>query len=251
MFDENIKKDVITSLGKLGLTDKEAAVYLALLSLGEVGSSKIISHTALHGQYVYQALDSLESKGLAQHVIKRGRKKFSAKSPNRLASLIDQQKRLADNVVTQLQSMIVLPPAQQFEIFQGEESFIAHEFELLDLASEHSELLVIGGEGDNFYQVMGHELIRYEKIRSKKNIKIKYLGSEAQRETLSKSKSDRRLFEYKLLPGMFTGLVNTNIWSNCIGLNLFGEPVTAFVMKNQQIADSYKQFFNALWQMAK
>jgi sugar-specific transcriptional regulator TrmB len=251
MIDENLKEELIKNLSKLGLTKNESSVYLALLMLGEVGSSKILSHTNLHGQYVYQSLESLEKKGLVQHVIKRGRKKFSAKNPSQITKLIDQQKKLADDVVSQLQKAIVLPPAQQFEIFQGNESYISHELNLLDSAQENSELLVIGGEGDNFGEIMKNELFNYEKVRNKKNIKIRYIGSEVQRDSLDKSKAERRLFEYRLLPGLFTGLVNTNIWSDKISFNLFGEPVTAFLIQNQQIADSYRQFFDTLWKLAK
>ncbi|NTW22602.1 hypothetical protein HGA34_03615 [Candidatus Falkowbacteria bacterium] len=251
MFDENVKQGLINDLSRLGLTKNESSVYISLLFLGEVGSSKIISQTNLHGQYVYQSIEALEKRGLVQHIIKRGRKKFSAKNPSQISKLVDQQKKLADNVVLQLQKAIILPPAQQFEVFQGEESYVSHELNLLNTAKANSELLIIGGEGDNFSRILSDKLFGYEKTRNKKNIKIKYIGSEPQRDALSLSKSERLNFEYRLLPGLFTGLVNTNIWSDKISFNLFGEPVTAFLIQNQQIAESYKQFFDTLWRLGK
>ena len=109
-----MNKEILENLRKLGLSDKEAVVYTSLLGLGEVGSSKIIKNAELHGQFVYQALESLEEKGLVQHVIKRGRKKFSAKNPQVLRRLVEQQKTIADEVAAKLQELMVLPPEQRF-----------------------------------------------------------------------------------------------------------------------------------------
>ncbi len=244
-------KEIQNGLEKLGLSDKEAKVYIALLKLGEVGSSKIIREAELHGQYVYQTLESLEERGLVQHVIKHGRKKFSAKSPQVLTRLIDQQKTIAESVASKLQELMVLPPDQRFEVFQGRESYVAHEFDLLEQAQEGSELLVIGGTGDKFNETMGNRLGEYAALQIKKNIIIRYLGSEGQRADMPQIHGRRKLFEARYLPGLFTGQVNTNVWPNCLGFNIFGEPVTRFTIWSPVVAGSYRQFFETLWKIAK
>lgn len=249
MFDENEKKELLNNLQSLGLKEKEALVYLSLLELGEVGSSKVIKSSALHGQYVYMALESLENKGLVQHVIKQGRKKFMAKNPSTLVGLIERQKNIADKMVDKLKNMVVLPAQQQFEIYQGKDSFIAYEFGLLEKALENSQLLIIGGTGDDFFETMRMNLQKYEKIRLEKNIVVRYIGSEGQKKELLEEKNNRKLFEYRILPGLFTGIVNTNIWQDAIGFNIFGNPVTAFSISNSLIAISYRQFFESLWEL--
>jgi len=244
-------KEVLNDLRTLGLSEKEAAVYVSLLRLGEVGSSKIIKEAELHGQYVYQALEKLEEKGLAQHVVKRGRKKFSAKNPTVLARLIDQQKLLAESLVEKLREMVALPPEQRFEVFQGRESYVAHEFEMLEKASDASELLVIGGTGDKFNEMMGERLQAYAALQVKKNITVRYIGSEGQRTSMLQMHGRRKLFEIRYLPGLFTGQVNTNVWPSAIGFNIFSEPVTRFTIWNPVVAGSYAQFFETLWKIAK
>jgi len=251
MFDEIENKSILNDLKLLGLKDNEATVYLALLELGEVGSSKIIKKTNLHGQYVYNCLGTLEEKGLIQHLIKNGRKKFTAKNPRILVSLIERQKEIARSVVEKLKEAMVMPPHQHFETYQGEESYIIYEFELLKNAPEGSELLVIGGSGDDFAKNMNKNLYSYEKLRIEKNISIRYIGSENQKKELMRSKNHRELFEYRILPGLFTGMVNTNIWPASIGFNIFGSPVTVFSISNPVIAGSYKQFFETLWRIGK
>ena len=147
------------SLTHLGLVSKEASVYLALLQLGVTGSSRIMGTTSLHGQFVYQALASLEEKGLVQHVIQNGRKKFSAKPPSVLVSLIEQQKREAESVATSLERVLTLSTPQQFEVFQGQESFVVHESDLLRHAPKDATILVLGGSGDAFVATMADKLI--------------------------------------------------------------------------------------------
>ena len=251
MFDEKEESKILHDLQALGLSDKEAKVYTSLLKLGEVGSSKIIKEAELHGQYVYQALGSLEKRGLVQHVIKNGRKKFSAKNPKVLTRLIDQQKVIAENVTSKLQEMMVLPPDQRFEVFQGIDSYIAHEFEMLERAPESSELLVIGGTGDRFNETMGERLGEYASLQVKKNIRVRYIGSEGQRTAMPQLHGGRKLFEARYLPGLFTGQVNTNVWPDSLGFNIFGEPVTRFTIWNPVVAGSYRQFFETLWKIAK
>lgn len=249
-FDKDQLENIQAQLQKLGLSAHQSAVYIALLSLGQVGSSKIIQMTGLHGQYVYQSLYDLEEKGLVGHIIFNGRKKFQAKHPSILSQIVEAQKDIANNVVQQLNNLLLLPPPQQFDIYQGEESYVRYEFQSLMTAEKGSLLCIIGGDGDHFVRIMGARLAEYERIRKRKEIQIHYLGSISQKEELTKMHKERAFFDYRLLPGLFTGLVNTNIWAEHIGLNLFGNPIVCFTISNRQVADSYRGFFNTLWQMA-
>ncbi|MFA5188984.1 MAG: helix-turn-helix domain-containing protein [Patescibacteria group bacterium] len=250
MLDEKQKSKLSKNLTSLGLSEKESLVYLALIELGEVGSSKIIIHTGLHGQYVYDALNKLEEKGLIQHIIKNGRKKFIAKSPNILVNLITRQQLLAQETAKRLAELAVMPEEQKSETFAGAESYVANEFELLNNTEDNNQLLIIGGKGDHFAAEMGEGLKQYEKIRVQKKIIIRYIGSQEQKEELENLKKSRKYFEYKILPGLFTGLVNTNIWPETINFNIYGSPVTSFVVYNKKIAQGYHQFFEVLWKMA-
>lgn len=250
-LDENRKSILVEHLKTLGLNKREALVYLALLRLGETGTSLIIRDANLHGQYVYQALGALEERGLVQHVIRRGRKKFTAKNPRVLTRLIDHQRVIAQDLAVKLEELMVLPPEQRFETFQGKEAYVAHEFEILKQQQENTELLVIGGVGDKFNENMGDRLQEYAVLQIKKNITIRYIGSESQRAGMPLMHGRRKLFKTRYLPGLFTGHVNTNIWPDLLGFNVFGEPVTRFTIWNPVVAGSYKQFFETLWRLAK
>ena len=253
MIDEKEKLKIIKNLTSLGLSEKDAEVYFALFKIGEVGSSKIIQETQLHGQFVYNSLLNLEEKGLIQHVIKKGRKKFSAKSPDILLNLIKFQESVAIETANRLSQLMVMPKEQRSETFQGLESYIAHEFDLLESAPTNSHLLIIGGQGNKFAKLMGENLKRYQKISADKGMDVRYIGSRDEingTEGLEYQRQHRPNFNYRILPGLFTGLVNTNIWTDALNLNIYGEPVTSFTIYNKEIAESYRQFFETLWNMA-
>ena len=259
-MSRNIDEKIIGELKKLGLTEKEAAVYIALLGKGWVGSSKIIDATGLHGQFVYQALGGLEEKGLVQHVMQRGRKKFSANPPERIETLVERQRLAAKDAIHSLRSLTGKTTSQQFEVFQGNESYVAHEFDLLERAMAGCEIQIIGGEegresdrvkGGAFLKTMGERMNEYERKREAKKIRVRYLGGENQRMNLAWYRSNRKYFEFRILPGLTTGLVNTNVWPDAVSFNMFGSPVIAFMIINADIATSYQEFFETLWRLGR
>lgn len=245
------KTTIRYELISLGLAEKEAKVYLALIPLGTVGSSKLIEASGLHGQFVYQALESLEERGLVGHVVERGRKKFFSRPPSALVQVAEKQVTAAQAVAKSLEQAALIPADQTFEVVRGTESFIAHEFALLRDAPEGCELLVIGGAGDQFANEMGDKLGSYEVERRKKKIRVRYIGSQDQLGALRKDNTSRSFFAHRVLSSSFTGLVNTNIWPEVVNLNTFAKPVTSFVLKSPTVAESYRGFFEALWRMGK
>lgn len=249
---DNTGREIDTKLVTLGLTVKEAAVYTALLRLGQTGSSPIIRATNLHGQFVYQALNSLEQKGLVLRVVQNGRWKFSAQSPKRLLALAEHMHTVATESVALLEQIARKEevPSQSVELYQGKEAFIAHEFDLLERSAEGVGVFVIAGTGDQFIPLLGRRFDEYERVRVKKKITVRYIGSESQRPQLREALRSRQHFSYRILPGAFTGLVNINVWPSVIGFNLFGDPVVSFLLSSNTVAQSYRTFFQALWAKA-
>jgi len=250
-IDEKQYNTLSESLKELGLTTKEASVYLTLLELGETGTSPIIRQTKLHRQFVYDALTSLEDKGLVGHSVVRGRKKFFSYDVSKLSGMFDHKKRIADDLVKHLEKTIMPVDIQEIEMYKGQEAFVANEFEILKKAAVGSKMYVFGGGGDEYEHTLGKYLTEYEYQRIKKNIEVVYIGSSSQREFLSKAKDARRLFDYRLLPSAFTGNLNITVYEDSICFYIWGSPVTNFTVRSKSIAKSYADFFMGLWKMSK
>lgn len=251
IFDKKELDTVLNDLGQIGLGDKEARVYVALLELGEVGSTKIIRGTNLHRQFVYQALARLEDKNLVRHNLVKGRKRFVAQNPKILLQLLDEKKQIADKVVGKLESDILITEKHNINVFKGTDAFISNEFNLLSECPDGSEILVIGGSGDKYMETMGKYFEEYEFQRKKKDITVKYIGSSEEIDLLKKVSGERFKFIYKILPGVFTGVLNTTIYPHSYNQYLFKHPATSIIVRDMDIVKSYTDFYNTLWKMGK
>ncbi len=251
ILDNKETKDIVETLKNLGLNPKESAIYLALISLGEVGASPIVSETGLHRQFVYDNLASLEEKGLIGHSIVRGRKKFYNHGLSKLSAMFEHKKRLADDVIKQIEKKLLPVDMQQFEIYRGVDTFVTNELEMIKSVSPGSKVYIFGGTGDGYHKTMGRFLNEYEYIRVKKNIEVMYLGSAEQKKYLETNKDERRLFNYRLLPSGFSGELNISVYEDRVSLIMFSNPIASFTVISPKIAKSYIDFFMGLWNISK
>ena len=249
-IDEN---DIRDDLVDFGLSPNEAKVYLNLLELGEVGTSKIVRGTGLHGQLVYKALDKLENEGLAQHVIVKGRRKYSANNPSTLSLIAEDNLRRAKSISKKIMSSYTLANEQDLRIIKGTDTSITDLFNILRDMEDGSTLYVTSGDDDQFVETMGNSFEQYEYERIKKNISVKYIGSESNRKRLGEKYATRKLFTSRFLPDGFKGNVNQAVYpgSDLVTISLFAENNSySITIKDKGISESYLTFFETLWNLA-
>lgn len=242
-------KEILQKLGELGLSEKESRVYVALLPRQDTGTSNLIRATGLHGQFVYAALERLEELGLARHVVQNGRKKFSAGSPERILSLVEEKRLSAQQVVRQLQEKFAGKHEQSFEVFQGRNAFIAYEFALLEKVPEGGVIDVIGSDEDQYIGIFGHEIDTYERRRVEKKVSVRYLTTAVQHNYLKVMIQQRKFFDYRILPSAAPA-IDTDILLDKIVFHLYGDPVVSFSFTNKVISDGYRKFFEVLWSIS-
>ena len=80
-------------LEKIGLTNAESKVYLALLELGSSTAGPIIDKAKITPSKVYELLDKLQRKGLASVVTKENTRHYEAASPERLIDYLEERER--------------------------------------------------------------------------------------------------------------------------------------------------------------
>ena len=87
--------ELSTHLSSLGLSDKEAATYIAVLQLGVSTVKPIADRANVKRTSIYNFIDKLVSLGLVSKTTIRGRNHFRALAPERLVELQEQRlKRL-------------------------------------------------------------------------------------------------------------------------------------------------------------
>ncbi|MBI2139205.1 helix-turn-helix domain-containing protein, partial [Candidatus Woesearchaeota archaeon] len=122
---------------KLGLSPTAAKIYLTLVELGSSSADKIAKKAGTYKANAYDALEKLESFGLAAHTIEDGKRLFLPTSPEKLPQIIeewkDKQLKAAEelkkdieNFIPQLQAKYdSIKEKDTFEIYRGRKAYKA------------------------------------------------------------------------------------------------------------------------------
>ena len=94
-------------LQEIGLSDKEAQVYVALLQVDNDSVLDLARRTKINRTTIYPVLESLAKKGLITEVQVENKVRFEAQSPERLETYIERQKMMLEESAKRLHSDIV------------------------------------------------------------------------------------------------------------------------------------------------
>lgn len=96
---------LIQSLISAGLTDKEARVYIALLSLGRASAYSVSSKSNLKKPTTYVILEELIEKGLAMKVPRAKKQQYVARPPEEFFATAEERLKQARRALPQLQAL--------------------------------------------------------------------------------------------------------------------------------------------------
>ncbi len=91
---------------EIGLSEKEAQVYLALLEVDSDSVSDIAKKTKINRTTVYPVLESLEEKKLVKEVSVKGKTEYMAESPERLETYVEKRKAEFNELENKTHKMI-------------------------------------------------------------------------------------------------------------------------------------------------
>jgi sugar-specific transcriptional regulator TrmB len=234
-------------LREIGLTGTEIKVYMALLSLGATSAGRIVEASGIYRKNLYDALNKLIEKGLVAYVVENKRKVFQAKDPENLVryleekrnKLFEQEGQLVEQLGLLKEKFNSLSPEIESEIYRGEEGIKT----ILKECLNYKEILFIGATGD-VENRLPYFWPHYNKKREKLRCKWKLLlVNESKNKQIIKSK----YYEYKVLPKILNGPNVIYIYGDYVANVLWLEKPLAFVTKHEELAQSYRRYFNFLW----
>src|SRR5471030_780616 len=95
-------------LKNFGLSEKEIAVYLALIELGPSSVREIAAKSKVNRGTSYDILKSLIASGIVSYYNKESKQYFIAEPPEKLLSAIDQKKEDLEEVRKNVQNSLPL-----------------------------------------------------------------------------------------------------------------------------------------------
>src|SRR3989344_8998366 len=104
---------------KIGLTEGESKVYLALSELGSSSVGPIVKKSRVAYSNIYDILNRLIDKGIVSFIIKNKTKYFQAGPPSNLIYFLDKKQ---EQIVEQRESLKkMLPELERFQHLEAKE----------------------------------------------------------------------------------------------------------------------------------
>lgn len=239
-------------LEELGLSEREAQVYEALLPLGECPIADVLHVIKLHPQLIYRAIDGLASKGLVLISFRRRRKYVKAEDPRILEKLETERLAKLRSILPSLIDKQGAPADAVVRVEKGSEAVRKARAKIIDDLPEKSTFSIIGASGEKFFDTMGEQLREIERKRLKKEIQRNVLAFERQRQYFnSKDKFKDKLTTYRFIPSDQETPSTTMITDRSIIIYVWNQDPITITIESRETARAYQSYFDTLWQIAK
>lgn len=241
--------EITKILEKLGLNDKEVAIYLALLQTGTTAASVLGKKTGMPRSTARFTCDQLIKKGLCTSVQKGNTFLFSPESPDKLMYFVEQKKKdvvreedAVNRIIGDLKKMAnpysVLPKVRFFEGIEGVQN-------LFNKMIETPSNLVSFGAGDYFLDQVPELIQKFRDKAYKQYKNIKVIRAPKYK---SKHKKDIREMETKYFLEIDELKVDIQITENKVSIaSVSQNSPMGILIVNREIADAFQQIFNELW----
>jgi sugar-specific transcriptional regulator TrmB len=235
-------------LKDMGLSINESKVYLALVELGQSTVGNISKKCKVHRTNVYDSLRKLELKGIVLASEREGTKCFDAKDPSELINLLKKKEEQLKQVLPQfkLDYSLASKKKNNAHIFEGVKAV----HDMLEGFLSYNEPILVFGVPKNAPEILGNWLMPHHKRRTAKKILMKHIYNEDAKERV-KFLNKMEYTEAKYLPKEFNSPVSTEICGEEVIFVFWKTSPIVIHIKNKEIADYYKKYFNRLWELAK
>jgi len=233
--------NINASLRTAGLTENESKVYLALLELGPSHAGIISQKTGLHRRVIYDTIEMLIKKGLIGYIKQNNKKLFQASQPERIQEIIQEKQNSINEIMPLMQELFFKTKEKEETNFYKGKNGLKTVFE--DQLTENKEILILGASKEAF-EILPFYFKWYDIERVKKKIKVKIIASEDLGKKIP-------LAEIKYLKREYITPMAINIYKGKTAIILWKKEPLAIVIKNKDISDSYKKYFELIWKSAR
>lgn len=239
---------ILNELQNLGLTDKEAKVYVALLRLGNASAYAIAEESGLKRPTTYVVLDELRKKGLVNKVPRAKKQIFIPRSPEEYFASLEERLLGAKRILPQLMAFAAgKKPKPKTLFFEGLKK-------IKDIYSWQIKQIK-GGEISGFYAHAGEETPElknffWDLAEEFRRNDIHIRGIVPEHENLKSYREVDAQYgrEFKILPfEKYSSNISIEITENhVIFFNFHDQQIT--LIENKDIAKTMKQIFELVWE---
>jgi len=238
-----LQKDLLEA----GLSENEAAIYLAALELGETTVSRLAKKANIKRTTTYLVLDSLKSKGLITSLKKENASVFFAEDPRKLHSMLEERREKLDKIMPQLLAFTNLidkkPEIRYFEGVEGIKDVYRDSLKYpgQEMLTYYSETYV-AHFGEQFF------LEEYIPNRVKRKISVRAILPDNETIRTLTRNNQKHLRRTKLIsPDEYCISIELNIYGNNKVSVVSHEEDFGIIIESHRIYESLKNMFELMW----
>ena len=238
---------MLNELTKIGLSDKEAKVYLAALELGKAPIQDIAKKAGINRTTTYVMITELEKRGLVKPFKIGKRNYFAAESPDMILDILKKEKQEIENkereireILPELKSVYnVAPGRPKIRFFEGTDVNKKINEDILESGTKEIQEIY---NADFIRDIISEEEAKiFYKKRTEK--KIKYRGLYTRKEGPFKNPlefAEEKFIDQKHFP-VFGDVF---VYEDRIGMVGKGMGV---IIESAEISQTLKTVFNLAW----
>jgi sugar-specific transcriptional regulator TrmB len=240
------------TLKNYGLTDEEAALYLAGLKIGEAPLARIAKLAGIKRPTAYSIAKSLEAKGLMGNFKMRTGLRFVVSPPSTFAKQLERKREEIQKVLPELSALSgKLLSKPKITLYEGGEGY----FTILEdsLETKNDVIRAIGSLG-KVYEVVTEEYDHnhYIPTRVKNNTVYRALHFEWESAHIfTPEKNQKEFREQKFLPEKYLQPTYTMIYRNIVSVFTSKKEMIAIRIESDEIAESERKRFDLIWDLIK
>ncbi len=238
-------------LQKLGWSQKEAQIYVALLKLGIASANEIAIKAKLKRTTVYNFLPELLQKGLIKKTRKNRKTLFYIEDTESLLKPLEEKQKQWKSLVAQLGKIHnVLSDRPKIRFFEGEAGAMQFFQETLDRTPSGQFIYEFIGPKAFYEKLPSFFSSNYVLERVKRKIPIKIIASRSKTSEGLLQMAGSELRQIKMVDSFtFDGAII--IYGNNVGLLSLSSIFMGVVVENEAVATIQRAAFEMLWENLK
>lgn len=238
--------DLIQSLKNIGLNEKEAQVYIALLQHPEATAYLVARHSGLKRPTTYVVLEDLIDKGIAIKIPRAKITQYSAISPEDLFSIASGRFHNAQNALPELKA---LSQGKNFKVrasyYEGVEGL--DELYKKILKESPTEIVSFAGHGRGSSQDLLKSWDKFNEARIKDKISMRIITPNDPTNAKYLKDQEKYLLTAKALStNEYDSAVSIEVYKNFVEI-ISNRHLQGILIENQDVASAVKQIFEMLW----
>jgi sugar-specific transcriptional regulator TrmB len=244
-------------LQELGFTGGEEKVYIALLKLGSSTTGPIAKEAGVSRSKLYEILERLVKKGIVSHYKQNNVSYFKAAPPERIIEFlgnkeaeIEKQKKAFQESIPYFEGFIGKKELKrEAEVFEGAEGIKNIRELALSKMKKGDSMLYFGNSASGHVHMLGY-WDDWNKRRIKKKITAKIIYNQDATE-FGERRKKQAYTEVKYLPQKGSTDAWIEIYGDTIAIVMKKETPMSIVLNNKLVAESFRTYFNILWNVSK